>query len=79
MTATAEPVTESSAVWELPQRLGLTADLERLRTCLSTWIAETDPEVRHMIQTQLSGPRQIFSASHDFCLLSLDGGQGASG
>jgi geranylgeranyl pyrophosphate synthase len=60
MTATAEPVTESSAVWELPQRLGLTVDVERLRTCLSTWIVETDPEVRHMIQTQLSGRAKYF-------------------
>ncbi len=60
MTATAEPVTESSPVWELPQRLGLTADLQRLRTCLSTWIEETDPEVRHMIQTQLSGRAKYF-------------------
>ncbi len=60
MNATAEPVTEISAVWELPQRLGLTADLKRLRASLAAWVEETDPEVRHMIQTQLSGRAKYF-------------------
>jgi geranylgeranyl pyrophosphate synthase len=60
MNATAEPVTEASAVWELPQRLGLTADLKRLHTCLSAWVEQTDPEVRPMIQTQLSGRAKYF-------------------
>jgi geranylgeranyl pyrophosphate synthase len=60
MNATAEPVTEISAVWELPQRLGLTADLKRLQASLANWIAETDPEVRPMIQTQLSGRAKYF-------------------
>lgn len=60
MNATAEPVTEISAVWELPQRLGLTADLKRLQASLAAWVEETDPEVRHMIQTQLSGRAKYF-------------------
>lgn len=60
MTATAEPVTEISAVWELPQRLGLTADLKRLQASIAAWIEATDPEVRPMIQTQLSGRAKYF-------------------
>jgi geranylgeranyl pyrophosphate synthase len=60
MNATAEPVTEISAVWELPQRLGLTADLRRLQILLTNWVEGTDPEVRPMIQTQLSGRAKYF-------------------
>lgn len=60
MNATAEPLTEISAVWELPQRLGLTADLRRLQTQLTTWVEEADPEVRHMIRAQLSGRAKYF-------------------
>ncbi len=60
MNATAAPTTETSAVWELPERLGLTADLKRLQTVLAGWVEETDPEVRHMIRTQLSGRAKYF-------------------
>ena len=60
MNATAEAVTEARAVWELPQRLGLTGDLKRLQGVLAGWIAQTDAEVRHMIQTQLSGRAKHF-------------------
>lgn len=60
MNATAEPVTDASAVWELPHRLGLTADLNRLQTLLAAWVEETDPEVRPMIRTQLSGRAKHF-------------------
>ena len=60
MNATAESLNETSAVWALPQRLGLTADLQRLQTVLAAWIEDTDPEVRHMIRTQLSGRAKYF-------------------
>lgn len=60
MNATPKPVAEMSAVWELPQRSGLTADLQRLRSLLSAWAEETDPEVRPMIQAQLSGRAKYF-------------------
>ncbi len=60
MSAAAEPPNEISAVWELPQRLGLTADLKRLQSFLTTWIEQTDPEVHQMIQTQLSGRAKYF-------------------
>lgn len=58
--ATTEPRAEISAVWELPRRLGLTADLKRLQALLSEWVEETDPEIRPMIQTQLSGRAKYF-------------------
>jgi geranylgeranyl pyrophosphate synthase len=60
MNATVEPVTEVSAVWELPKRLGLTADLRRLQVFLSEWVEQTDPEVRPMVETQLSGRAKYF-------------------
>jgi geranylgeranyl pyrophosphate synthase len=60
MSSTAKPAAEISAVWELPRRLGLTADLERLHSSLATWVKETDAEVRPMIETQLSGRAKHF-------------------
>jgi hypothetical protein len=55
MAASAENPAEIKAVWELPQRIGLTADLEHLQAFLTAWVQQTDPEVRMMIETQLSG------------------------
>jgi geranylgeranyl pyrophosphate synthase len=60
MKATSEPLEEISTVWNLPQKLGLTADLERLQAFLLAWTEETDLEVRRMIQTQLSGHAKHF-------------------
>ena len=60
MNATVEPVTEVSAVWELPKRLGLTEDLRRLQAFLSEWVEQTDPEVRPMVEAQLSGRAKYF-------------------
>lgn len=53
-------VPETGAVWAVPQRLGLTADLKRLQALLASWVEETDPEVRPMVQTQLSGRAKFF-------------------
>ena len=60
MAAFIEGPTEIKAVWELPQRMGLTADLERLRALLALWVQQTDPEVRMMIEAQLSGRAKYF-------------------
>jgi geranylgeranyl diphosphate synthase type I len=60
MNATAAATTETSAVWELPERLGLAADLKRLQAVLAGWVEASDPEVRHMIRTQLSGRAKYF-------------------
>ena len=60
MSATVKTLTEISAAWELPERLGLTADLARLQALLTRWVEETDAEVRPMIQAQLSGRAKSF-------------------
>jgi geranylgeranyl pyrophosphate synthase len=60
MAASVQDPAEIKAVWELPQRMGLAADLQRLQTILTTWVEETDPEVRAMIQEQLSGRAKYF-------------------
>jgi geranylgeranyl pyrophosphate synthase len=60
MAAIVEEPTEIKAVWELPQRMGLTADLARLHEFLRAWVEQTDPEVRMMIETQLSGRAKYF-------------------
>jgi geranylgeranyl pyrophosphate synthase len=48
------------AVWELPQRLGLTSDIVRLQETLARWANECDPEVREMVQRQLGGRAKYF-------------------
>lgn len=60
MNPTSEAVREINAVWELPQRMGLTGDLNRLRNVLAAWLEESDAEVRPMIQCQLSGRAKHF-------------------
>jgi geranylgeranyl pyrophosphate synthase len=60
MSATAESPVEVKAVWELPQRLGLTADLEQLRERLERWVEQCDPEVRETIRYQLAGRAKYF-------------------
>jgi geranylgeranyl pyrophosphate synthase len=51
---------ETQHVWQLPERLGLAPDLDHLRAFLSTWVSETDLEVRFMIESQLSGRAKYF-------------------
>jgi geranylgeranyl pyrophosphate synthase len=60
MAAIVEEPLEIKAVWELPQRMGLTTDLARLQAFLRAWVEQTDPEVRMMIETQLSGRAKYF-------------------
>ena len=60
MAASVDNPPEIKAVWELPQRMGLTADLERLQAFLTAWVQQTHPEVRMMIETQLSGRAKYF-------------------
>jgi len=68
MNATDE--TEIKAAWELPHRVGLTADLERLKAFIAQWVEECDVEVREIIRCQLSGrakyfrPVTIFASYH---------------
>lgn len=51
---------ETQHVWQLPERLGLVPDLDRLRAFLAAWVSQTDPEVRPMIECQLSGRAKYF-------------------
>jgi len=60
MSETAESPVEVKAVWELPQRLGLTAHLEQLRERLERWVEQCDPEIRDIIRYQLAGRAKYF-------------------
>ena len=55
MSAAQATQADSGAVWELPARLGLAADVERLNEVIATWTQSTDAEVRAMIERQLAG------------------------
>jgi geranylgeranyl pyrophosphate synthase len=60
MTTIVEDPPETKAVWELPLRMGLTADLKRLQERLTAWVEQTDSEVRAMIEEQLAGRAKYF-------------------
>jgi geranylgeranyl pyrophosphate synthase len=51
---------QSDAVWDLPRRLGLTTDIERLRELISEWAEKCHPEVREIIRTQIGGRAKHF-------------------
>jgi geranylgeranyl pyrophosphate synthase len=55
----AQALAERSA-WELPELLGLTADLERLHEVIEAWIDQCDGEVQPMVRRQLSGRAKYF-------------------
>jgi geranylgeranyl pyrophosphate synthase len=48
------------SAWELPELLGLTADLDRLHDVIAGWIDECDPEVREMVERQMSARAKYF-------------------
>jgi geranylgeranyl pyrophosphate synthase len=54
--------TESAerSAWELPELLGVTGDLERMREVLESWVDGCDPEVQAMVRRQLSGRAKYF-------------------
>jgi geranylgeranyl pyrophosphate synthase len=58
---------DDGAVWELPDRLGLTADIRRLNEVISAWADGVDDEISPMVQRQLAGrakryrPATVFS------------------
>jgi geranylgeranyl pyrophosphate synthase len=55
----AESAAQRSA-WELPELLGLTADLDRLHELLQDWVETCNPEVREMVRRQLAGKAKYF-------------------
>lgn len=54
----AEPAKRSA--WELPELLGLTADIGKLRDLIESWVQKCDPEVREMVARQLAGRAKYF-------------------
>jgi geranylgeranyl pyrophosphate synthase len=54
-----KPAADRSA-WELPELLGLTADLDRLHDLIGEWIDACHPEVQSMVRRQLSGRAKYF-------------------
>ncbi len=66
ISATALAPTDG-AVWQLPGRLGLTADIRRLDDVIAAWAQTVDDEVRPMVERQLGGrakryrPATVFS------------------
>ena len=60
MTSTAPAPDPERSAWELPELLGVTADLERLRDVLADWIDDCDAEVREMVRRQLSARAKYF-------------------
>ena len=60
MSATwSAPDVERSA-WELPELLGVSTDLGRLQAIIAAWIEDCDPEVRQMVQRQMSARAKYF-------------------
>ena len=60
MTSPAPAPDPERSAWELPELLGVTADLDRLRTVIAAWIDDCDAEVRDMVRRQLSARAKYF-------------------
>jgi len=62
------------AVWELPDRLGLSPQIDELKKFILDWIEACDPEVREIVRYQLSGRAKYFRPVTVFacCLASVD-------
>jgi geranylgeranyl pyrophosphate synthase len=69
VSAASQESAERSA-WELPELLGLSADLDRLHELIEQWIDGCDSEVQPMVRRQLSGrakyfrPMTVFACYH---------------
>ena len=60
MTLTEPERSAERSAWELPELLELTADLDRLHEVIGEWIEDCDPEVRAMVQRQMSARAKYF-------------------
>lgn len=60
MTLTESQHVAERSAWELPELLGLTSNLDRLRDVIGDWIEDCDPEVREMVQRQMSARAKYF-------------------
>jgi len=70
MSVTQSAVAGERSAWELPELLGVAADIDRLREELTSWVEDCDPEVAPMVRRQLSGrakhfrPVTVFACFH---------------
>jgi len=60
MSATSPARDIERSAWELPELLGVTADLERMHAVIAAWVEDCDPEVREMVKRQLSARAKYF-------------------
>ena len=60
MTLTESQLAAERSAWELPELLGLTSDLDRLHDVIGDWIEDCDPELREMVQRQMSARAKYF-------------------
>lgn len=52
--------TVDDSVWNLPQQLQLVDDIQSLKSFLSQWVKQCDPEVRNIISHQLIGRAKYY-------------------
>jgi geranylgeranyl pyrophosphate synthase len=72
MSATSGEAIAKGAVWELPDRLGLSPQIHQLKDFITAWIEACDPEVREIIRYQLSGRAKYFRPVTIFaCYLAI--------
>ena len=60
MSIDASPPLRSLAVWDLPQRLELAPEIEQLKQFITTWVEESEREVRDMVRWQLLSTPKYF-------------------
>jgi geranylgeranyl pyrophosphate synthase len=76
MVSASAQVPAGGAVWELPQLLGLDADIRRLNDVLTAWTDCTDEEVRPMVERQLAGRAKRYRPATVFaCYRAMGFGQ----
>jgi geranylgeranyl pyrophosphate synthase len=56
----ASAATQTPNVWELPERLGLAADIRRVRSIITAWTQDIDEKIRPMVERQLAGPAKLY-------------------
>lgn len=60
MTIASPPPSAAESAWNLPDQLGVTADVDALQALLADWASGCDPEVRTMVERQLAGRAKYF-------------------
>ncbi len=74
MGSDTDPLLSTLPVWDLPQRLDLTEDIERLRQFITVWVDESDREVRDMVRWQLlSTPKYYRPVTVFSCYYAMTG------